>query len=223
MLSTVETWTERPARFYSPVSERPVVNTNAVAVAFVSVLLCGFVGMGVSPQVGTSEPTTQPATEDVGREVSVFMQRGVAAANGSVDSGMWAAAFETAENQSRKEALVAERAATLRVRLARLETRIERFPTGANRSVAHRARRARLAADRDALATAISEAKTTAASEGVNASELDRLSRRVENLSAPTATSNGSSRSPTPAAGTDGPRRSETTVTGTTFYTSSTN
>jgi hypothetical protein len=200
------------------------VNTNAVVVVLVSALLCGLVGVGVSPQVGTSETTAQPATEgSFGGDVSVFMQRGVAAANGSVDSGMWVAAFESAENQSRKEALVAQRAATLGVRLDRLETRIEAFPTETNRSVAHRARRARLAADRDALDTAISEAKTTATSEGVNASGLDRLSRRIENLSVPATASNGSNQSLETTTGTDGARTGKASAVGTAFYPSSTN
>ena len=198
------------------------MNTNAVAVAFVSVLLCGFVGIGVSPQAGTAQPTAQPAAGDMGSDVSVFMQRGVAAANGSVDSGMWLAAFDTAENQSRKEVLVTQRAATLRVRLDRLETRIEEFAGESNRSTARQARHARLVADRDALSTAVGEAKTAAASEGVNASGLDRLSQHIENLSVPAASN-----------GTTGPVETTTETTGsptervptaqTTFYPSSTN
>jgi hypothetical protein len=197
------------------------VNTNAVVVVLVSALFCGLVGVGVSPQVGTGETTAQPA-EDVGGEVSVFMQRGVAAANGSVDSGMWLAAFETAENQSRKEALVTQRTATLRARLDRLETRIGQFPTTeANRSVAQRARRARLAADRDALSTAISETKTAATGEGVNASRIDRLGRRIENLSVPATASTGSNQSLGTTAGADGTRTLPTVET--TFYPSRTN
>lgn len=213
---------ERPARFWVPVSERPVVNTNAVAVVLVSALFCGLVGIGVSPQVGTSGTTTQPASDgSFGGDVSVFIQRGVAAANGSVDSGMWLAAFESAENQSRKEALVAQRTATLRARLDRLETRIEALPVETNRSVVRRARRARLAADRDALDTAISEAKTAAAGEGVNASGFDRLGRRIETLSVPATASSGSNRSPETTTGTDGTARALTAET--TFSPSSTN
>jgi ABC-type Na+ efflux pump permease subunit len=167
------------------------VNTNVVAVVFVSALLCGIVGVSASPQAATTETTVQTSDESLGDDVSVFMQRGVAAANGSVDSGMWLAAFERAENQSRKQALVSQRAETLGARLDHLETRVRRFsPTETNRSVAHRARWARLAADRDALSTSISEAKTAAASEGVNATGLDRLSRRIETLTIPNAASN---------------------------------
>ncbi|HET7324044.1 MAG TPA: hypothetical protein VFJ06_06915 [Halococcus sp.] len=172
------------------------MNTNVVAVVFVSVLLCGVVGVSVTPQSGTTaigprETAAQTTDESLGGDISVFMQRGVAATNGSVDSGMWLAAFESAENQSRKETLVAQRAETLGARLDRLEERIAEFrPTKTNRTVAHRARWARLAADRDALRTSISEAKTAAASAGVNASGLDKLSRRAENLSMSNATPN---------------------------------
>jgi hypothetical protein len=199
------------------------VNTNAVAVVLVSALFCGLIGAGVSPQAGTNGTTTQPVSEGgFGGDVSVFMQRGVVAANGSVDSGMWTAAFESAENQSRKAALVAQRAATLRARLDRLETRIEALPVETNDSVTRRARRARLAADRDTLNTAISEAKTAAAGEGVNASKLDRLSRRMENLSVPAA-SNGSRQSLETVTEIDGLSAGGAPAVETTFYPSSTN
>lgn len=174
------------------------MNTNVTAAVFVSILLCGVVGVSVNPQYGTTETAArQTATDDgLGDDISMFMQRGVAMANGSVDSGMWMAAFETAENQSRKQALVNQRAETLGVRLDRLEERLHVFtPTETNRSVAHRARWARLAADAATLRTSISEAKTAAAKAGVNASELDRLSRRAENLSVPNATTNDTSTS----------------------------
>ena len=198
------------------------MNTNAVAVAFVSVLLCGFVGIGVSPQAGTAQPTAQPAAGDMGSDVSVFMQRGVAAANGSVDSGMWLAAFDTAENQSRKEVLVTQRAATLRVRLDRLETRIEEFAGESTQSTARQARHARLVADRDALSTAVGEAKTAAASEGVNASGLDRLSQHIEGLSVPAA-SNGTSGPVETTTDVAGSPMERTSAAQTTFYPSSTN
>ena len=198
------------------------MNTNAVAVAFVSVLLCGFVGIGVSPQAGTAQPTTQPTAEGMGSDVSVFMQRGVAAANGSVDSGMWLAAFDTAENQSRKEVLVTQRAATLRVRLDRLETRIEEFAGESTQSTARQARHARLVADRDALSTAVGEAKTAAASEGVNASGLDRLSQHIENLSVPAA-SNGTTGPVETTTETTGSPTERVSTAQTTFYPSSTN
>jgi hypothetical protein len=90
---------------------------------------------------------------------------------------------------------------------------------GPNRSVAHRARRARLAADRDALATAISEAKTTATGEGVNASGLDRLGRRIEGLSVPTAASADGGRTPGTPAGTHRAPTEKAPTAGTTVLT----
>lgn len=159
------------------------MNTNVAAVVLASVLFCGIMGVTVSPQ--TTETGVQPPSMDaaLGGDISVFMQRSVAAMNGSVDSGMWLAAFESAENQSRKQALVARRAETLGARLNRLEERMNEFtPTKVNRSVVHRARWVRLAADKEALQTAISEAKTAAASAGVNTTSLDRLSRRIANI-----------------------------------------
>lgn len=181
---------KRPSYFYPEVANGHVVNANLVVAVFVSVLVCGVVGASVSPQSATMTETDQQSVEgDLGGDISVFMQRGTAAANGSVDAGMWLAAFESAENQTRKKTLVTTRTETLRARLIRLESRIRAFSANeTNESVASQAQRARLAADLDALQTSISEAKTTAASEGVNTSGLDQLSRRAENLSAPVAT-----------------------------------
>ena len=166
------------------------MNANVAAVLFVSVLLCGVVGASVSPQAGTAADDSRHAEDSLGGDISVFMQRETAAANGSVDAGMWLAAFERAESQPRKEALVAQRTETLRVRVRQLETRIRTFPADpTNASVAYRAQRARLVADRAALRTSVSEAKTAAAGEGVNTSALDRVSRRIERLSVPNAPS----------------------------------
>lgn len=178
------------------------MNANLVAAVFVSVLICGVVGANVSPQSTTATGTSQQSVNgSLGGDISVFMQQGTAAANGSVDAGMWLAAFESAENQTRKETLVATRTETLRIRVAQLESRIHTFPVNeTNQSVAHRAQRARLVAELDALRTSISEAKTAAAGEGVNASGLNRLSQRVETLSVPAATSTNISQASVNAA-----------------------
>jgi|GEM_PF-6596097 len=152
---------------------------------FVSVVLCSVVTAGISPQADATETPIHGSSSDAdfGSEVSAFMQRSIVTMNASVDSGMWRAAFETAENQTRKQALIDQRTTVLMARFDALETRFERFvPNPTNRSVAHRARRARLVADRNALQTSVAEVKTTAASEGVNATRLDGLDRRLVNL-----------------------------------------
>ncbi|PSQ65763.1 MAG: hypothetical protein BRD24_05810 [Halobacteriales archaeon SW_9_67_24] len=153
------------------------MNANVVAILLIPILLGGMMGASIGSQPGTTTESARPATgEEFGGEITVFMQQHTARANGSIDSGMWLAAFESAESQSRKRALVEQRATTLGVRLDRVEERVGAFsPTKTNRSVRHRAKRARIAADVAALRTAISDAKTAAAREGVNASRLDRL------------------------------------------------
>lgn len=176
---------ERPARFYSARFQQGVVNTNVLATVFVSVVLCSAVSAGVSPQADATETPVHRSSPDgdFGGDVSAFMQRSIVTMNASVDSGMWKEAFETAENQTRKQALVTQRTAVLMARFDALKTRIKRFtPDPTNRSVAHRARRARLVADRNTLQTSVAEAKTTAASEGVNATRLSGLNRRIVNL-----------------------------------------
>lgn len=170
------------------------MNTNAVVVVVLVVLACGLVGVSSQAQLTGTAPQ-RGADDGFGTDVSAFMQRSAVAANGSVDAGMWAVAFETASNLSRKQVLVHQRAATLDARLDRLETEIEAFPPTNVTSIALRTQRVRLVAERNALRSAVSEAKTNAASEGVNATGLDELSQRVENLSIPPVEANDS---PTP-------------------------
>lgn len=192
---------ERPSRFYSSPFNGRAVNANDAAILLVALLLCGTMGVSAGLQTG-STTTTQPTTSaELGGEVSVFMQQRTAAANGAVDSGMWRAAFERAENQSTKHTLVEQRTTTLQNRLNRTDERLEAFaPTETNRSVRHRARWARLAADVAALRTAINDAKTAAASAGVNASGLDQLARRATSLSVPSAGADNRSRVDSPTS-----------------------
>jgi len=168
------------------------VNANVVAILLIPILLLGAMGANMGFQTGTTTESAQQTTgEAFGGDVTVFMQQHTARANGSIDSGMWLAAFESAESQSRKRVLVEQRAATLGVRLDRAEKRIDTFdPTKTKRSIRHRAELARIAADVAALRTAINDAKTAAAREGVNASGLDRLASRATSLSVPNVDSN---------------------------------
>ncbi|WP_237713418.1 transposase [Halococcus hamelinensis] len=170
------------------------MNTNAAVVVALLVLAGGVVGM-----TSQAQPTGTTTQRDVDGgtfdDVSTFMQRGVVATNGSVDAGMWLAAFETANNLTRKQALVQHRAATLDERLDRLEARIDRFPPENATSLALRSQRVRLVAEREALRNAVSEAETTAASEGVNATTFDDLDSRIENLTVPALDSNASAAS----------------------------
>lgn len=202
---------ERPSRFYSSPCNERVVNANDAAVLLVSLLLCGTMGLSAGSQAGATT-AAQPTTEtELGGEVSVFMQQRTAAANGSVDSGMWLAAFERAENQSNKQTLVEQRITTLRGRLNQTDERLRTFtPTETNRSVRHRARWERLVADVAALRTAINDAKTAAASAGVNASGLDQLARRAANLSVPSAEADN--RSQVDSLDSDRPGDAEGTV-----------
>ncbi|WP_233554006.1 transposase [Halococcus sp. IIIV-5B] len=187
------------------------MNTNAAVVVALLVLAGGVVGM-----TSQAQPTGTTTQRDVDGgtfdDVSTFMQRGVVATNGSVDAGMWLAAFETANNISRKQTLVQHRAATLDERLDRLETRAERFPPENATSLALRSHRVRLVAEREALRNAVSEAKTTAASEGVNATTFDDLDGRIENLTIPAPGSNASAATDTTSANATAPNGSAATA-----------
>ncbi|WP_049898671.1 hypothetical protein [Halococcus agarilyticus] len=172
------------------------MNANVVTILLIPILLGGVMGASAgSPAETTTGADQTTAGEALGGEITVFMQQRTAATNGAVDSGMWRAGFERAESQSEKQTLVEQRAATLRGRLDRTEEQVQTFtPTAVNRSVHHRAKWARIAADVEALRAAISDAKTLAASEGVNASGLDRLASRAASLSVPNGGSGGQAR-----------------------------
>ena len=172
------------------------MNGSVVTILLVPILLCGAIGASAGSPAETTTGADQASTgETLGGEVTVFMQQRTVATDGAVDAGMWRAGFERAANQSEKRALVEQRAATLRARLDRTEERLQAFtPTEVNRSVRHRAKWARIAADVEALRAAIGDAKTLAASEGVNASGLDRLASRAASLSVPSGGSNGQAR-----------------------------
>ena len=210
---------EWPSRFYSSPFNNPVVNANDAAVLLLALLLCGTMGLSAGTQAGTTT-AAQPTTEtEPGGEVSVFMQQRTAVAEASVDAGMWIAGFERAKNQSKKRGLVEQRTATLRDRLNRTDERVATFtPTETNRSVRHRARWARLAADVAALRAAITDAKTAAASAGVNASGLDQLARRAASLSVPSAGADNRSLVESPSAdrlsGVDGTITTRARLTG---------
>lgn len=138
-------------------------------------------GAGAVGQAATVDGSNN--STELGGSVSSFMQSSAAIAEETVDTGMWSAAFERA-NESERARMVHDRASTLEQRVQRLEAERAELLNASDGgvTVAERARAARLAARADALRDAIDRTQTAAASAGVNASRLEELRTNARNL-----------------------------------------
>lgn len=121
----------------------------------------------------------------MGAEVSAFMQANAADANASVDSGMFASAWN--QSNATPATLVNARSNALENRLAALERQKERVLAKQDQlsDVAYKAQLTRLAARIDAIQRAINSTSTRAASAGVNTTRLDALRDHAHNLTGP--------------------------------------
>lgn len=127
-------------------------------------------------------------TDELGTQLTAFLQSSSAAANDSVDNGMWKANFERASAAQRGE-VVAKRTGTLERRLDRLqaqnESLQERYENGSISEQAYVAQQSRLAARIDGLKTAVADTDTAAKRAGVDDDRLDRLRQSAGELKGP--------------------------------------
>ena len=172
-------------------------------VVFVVLFAMSALTVGVHPvsaqetATETPEPTATetPAegdsgneTGELGTQLTAFLQSSSAAANDSVDNGMWKANFERAPAAQRGE-VVAKRAGTLDSRLDRLQAKNEslqeRYENGSISEQAYVAQQSRLAARIDGLKTAVADTDTAARQAGVDDDRLDRLLQSTSELKGP--------------------------------------
>ncbi|MDS0283371.1 hypothetical protein [Haloarcula onubensis] len=154
------------------------------------------VAMLVSPTIMAQETATATRTAEnesgetagMGAQLTAFTQSSAAAANDSIENGMWKAGFDQS-NASDRARLVRERAGSLEGRLERLqrenETLRERYENGSLPQPAYVARQSRLSARIDALRTAINDTDEAASRAGVNDSRLEGLRRNASDLTGP--------------------------------------
>jgi hypothetical protein len=163
-----------------------------------------------SPTAPSSAGASTGPGEELGVDVTTFMQASAVRTATAVETGTWTAAFERA-NQSRKAAVLDRRVGRLRARLDRLEARKPAVFGADGDSLAGRTRVVALALRIDALHSAIVETSTVAAGAGVDTAALEPLRARAAALTGPQVAAvlsevegepvaPGSNRTDTPAA-----------------------
>ena len=163
--------------------------THRHAVVVVCVVVAGVLSPTILAQESpTATENTTNETDGMGTQLTAFLQSSSAAANDSVERGMWRAEFEQA-NASQRPQLVTNRTGTLEQRLDRLEARNEtiqrRYDNGSLPQQAYVAQQSQLTARIDALRSAINDTDAAAARAGVNDSRLDTLRENASTLSGP--------------------------------------
>lgn len=130
--------------------------------------------------------TNGSTNSTMGTEISAFMQSSSASADGSVDDGMFGAAYNDT-NETDRAALVNERTETLEKRAAALETRKERLIAneGNMSDVAYQARMSALVSRIEALYDAINRTATFANESGANVTKVETLRSEAANLTGP--------------------------------------
>jgi hypothetical protein len=160
-------------------------------------LFCVVVTVLVAPSIVAQETPTATATASttnesdtggMGTQVTAFVQSSSAAANDSVENGMWRARFDQA-NASQRARLVTNRTGSLEGRLAQLQERNEsirsQYEDGSLPETAYVAQQSRLSARITALQTAINDADAAADAAGVDDSRLETLRRNASELRGP--------------------------------------
>jgi len=182
------------------------MNTREVAVVAVVVLL-GVAGAAL-PTVAattadaaaqadetTATATGTNATEDdgndsaaFGNQMTAFMQSSASETTDTVESGMWTAGFERA-NESEQARLATQRTGTLETRLDRLRaqnrTLTERYENGTINHSVYVAQSSRLSGRIAALRTSINDTDRATQRAGVNRTRLDTLRTDARNMTGP--------------------------------------
>jgi hypothetical protein len=164
-------------------------------IAVLAVVVAPAASAQTATETTTPSPTEAPAANDseadgpaLGTQLTAFLQSSSAAANDSVENGMWKANFERAD-AAQRERLVTERAGVLERRIERLETRNEtlqrRYENGDLSRPAYVAQQSRLSARIDALKGAVADTDSAAADVGVDDARLDQLKRSASELRGP--------------------------------------
>jgi len=166
-----------------------------LALSLVALVVAASFGVGaVSPSAGASlgspfhaaSASGNASHTPMGANVSEFMQASSAQTGGSVDNGMWVAAFEHASNATDRRHLVASRLDTLDAALASLQTDRQALQSAyrngsINRST-YLAGLANLVGRLAAVGDGVNEADQHGQSVGVNRTRLDELRTRASEL-----------------------------------------
>lgn len=167
-----------------------------LALALVLVVVAASVGVGAATPSATAAGAETPSTPTggnataavpVGLAISSVMQASAAQAAGTVDNGMWAAAYANASNDSEKRALVERRYGQLNTTLGELkaerQTLQAQFRNGSINRTTYLAQLSTIVGRLAALGEGIEDAGGLGAEVGVNRTRLDELRSQAHTLS----------------------------------------
>lgn len=166
-----------------------------LALALVLLLVASTVGVGATAAASGSWSSEAPAAlaaanasapPPMGANISMFMQANAAQTEGSVENGMWVAAYARATNASDRRALVERRVGSLNVSLADLEAERravqEAFQNGSMDRVTYQARLSTVVGRLAALSAGIDETSQRGRAVGVNETRLETLRTQAREL-----------------------------------------
>jgi hypothetical protein len=155
-----------------------------VVLALVFVVVASSIGVGATTPTSTPTPADEPAT--MGASISAFMAANAAQTSGSVETGMWVAAYARASNDSERRALVEARVGSMNATVAELQADRRElnaaYRNGSLNQTVYRARLATLVGQLAALGESIETADDRGRAVGVNTSRLDELRSQAREL-----------------------------------------
>lgn len=163
------------------------MTARSVVLALVLVVVAAAVGVGAAAPTDTPTPTpTAAEPETLGAQVSSFMAASVAQTDGSVENGMWVAAYENASDNATRRALVQSRVGSLNATIQSLQAERQALIVGYQNGTLDRtqfqARMANVVGQLAALGESIEAADERGRAVGVNATRLETLRTQAREL-----------------------------------------
>jgi hypothetical protein len=157
----------------------------------------------VRPMARTlAEEANNTSQATIGEQISGFMQEQTSQANGAVESGMWSAAYENADDESRKAALVNERTSGLSDEVASLQAERQELlaarDAGEISQLEFRSRMNRLAGQYASLLAAIDETQPRAQEVGANVTAIENLRNAATEAAGPSVSATAGSAAVSP-------------------------
>lgn len=162
-----------------------------LVLAVVLAVVAASVGVGAAtPDDATASSLAASAAADqpapLGESISSMMQASAAQAAGTVENGMWVAAYANASNATEKRALVEARYGELNTTVGELQAERaalqEQYRNGTINRTTYLARLSAIVGQLAALGEGIEEAGDRGAQVGVNGTRLDELRSQARNL-----------------------------------------
>jgi len=167
---------------------------NSRQAALVVILGVVAIGIATGPVGGADAPqatnqTGENETETkMGAQLTAFMQASAAETNDTVESGMWKAEFEQA-NESEQAQLATDRATRLERQVERLrernQTLQQRYENGEIPEPAYIAQTSQIAGQINALQNSINDTATAAEQADIDSAPVERLKEQARNITAP--------------------------------------